>query len=205
MSGFFSLDGPFARFGNMLADILVLSLLWIFFSIPLFTSGAATTALFYVSTRRISHRERYMFRDFWKSFCKNFKQATACWLLILLVATVLFINITNIEVLGPIGHFLLPVKLCIALEVYIISLYVFPLIARFEMSFIEIFKTAFFMANRHLLTTLGLIFIGVGVFLISALTMIFLLMAMGTYVFLASHLIMRVFKKYRPEIDCDEV
>jgi uncharacterized membrane-anchored protein YitT (DUF2179 family) len=33
---------------------------------------------------------------------------------------------------------------------------------------------------------------------------VFILVAMGMYAFIASYLIMRVFRKYRPEMDSDE-
>ena len=205
MGGFFNLDGPFARFGNMLADIMILSLLWIIFSIPIVTIGAATTALFYVTTRRISDKEGYIIRDFWKSFRMNFKQATACWLIILLMIMVLFFNITNIDILGSARVIVLPIQLGIAIETCIISLYVFPIVARFELSLKDVFKNAFFMANRHLLTTLALMLVGAGAILLSITTIIFSLVAMGAYAFIASYLIMRVFRKYRPEMDSDEV
>ena len=203
MGGFFNLNGPFFRIGNMLADIIILSFLWLFFSIPLVTAGAATTALFYVTTRRVSNREGYLIRDFWKSFRLNFKQATACWLIIVLISLVLFINITNISLLGSAGKFVLPIQICFVAEICIISLYVFPLIARFKLSLAEVFKNAVFMANRHALITLGLLLIGAGVMLLSFLTVVFSLVAMGVYAFFASYLIMHVFRKYRPGMDRD--
>ncbi|MCL2699703.1 MAG: YesL family protein [Defluviitaleaceae bacterium] len=203
MGGFFSLDGPFARFGNMVFDVMMLSLLWLVFSIPIFTAGAATVSLFYVTTRRVSNKEGYLFRDFWNSFRSNFKQATVCWLIILLLAAVLFINILNIDILGGAAPFILPIQIFLALELFIISLYVFPIIARFELTFTEVFKNAFFMANRHLLMTLALIIIGAGVLVISLSTILFFLFAMGTYATLAAYPIMRVFRKYRPEMDKD--
>lgn len=204
MSKFFDLDGPFSKFGSVFFDIMILSLLWLVFTIPIITSGAATTALFYVVTRRISGREGYLISDFWRSFRLNFKQATFCWLLIMLIAWVVFINITNINRLGSAKNVVLPIQLGIALETGAISLYVFPIIARFKLSLKDVFKNAFFLANRHFLTTLMLMSVGVGVILLSLATVLFSLMAMGVYAFIASHLIMRVFRKYNPGMDRDD-
>ncbi|MCL2457094.1 MAG: YesL family protein, partial [Defluviitaleaceae bacterium] len=85
MREFFSLEGTFNKYAGFVADTLILSMLWIFFCLPVFTVGASTTALFYVSTRRISNREGYISSDFWAAFKSNFKRATALWFLIFFV------------------------------------------------------------------------------------------------------------------------
>jgi len=204
MGNFFSLDGPLTKYGNLLADFTLLSLLWVVFSIPLVTIGAATTALFYVATRRISDIEGHLFRDFWSSFLLNFRQSTICWLIVLLILQILFINIINIGILGSLSNIGLLIQLCIALEIYIISIYVFPIIARFKLSLWYVLKNAFFIANRHFLTTLTLLVVGAGVILLSLLTVLFTFVAMGVYAFIASHLLMRVFRRYLPNMDRDE-
>ncbi len=204
MGGFFSLDGPFARFGNMLADILILSFLWIVFSIPIFTIGASTTALYYVATRRVSDKEGYIFRDFFKSFKNNFKVATIVWLIILVVGIVLAINIRNIDMMGNLRGIFLPLQLCFFLELSMLTIYIFPIIARFDMSIKELFKNSFFMANRHLVTTVFCVLTGISIFIIGYVTIIFFLVGMGVYVMVTSYLFVRVFKKYRPELDVDD-
>jgi len=204
MSKIFHPDNPIQKYGNLLADYFILSVLWIVFSIPIITVGAATTALFYVSTRRIFDKEGSLAGDFWRSFLLNLKQATMCWLFVLLAAMILLINITNIDLLGSLSNIGLLIQLCFAMELCAVSTYIFPIIARFELSTLNVFKNAFFMANRHLFTTLILMFVGVGAILLSLLTVIFTPVAVGLYAYTASHLIMRVFRTYQPEIDRDE-
>jgi uncharacterized membrane protein YesL len=203
MSGFFSLEGPFYKYGSMLADIMILSLVWLVCSIPLVTIGASTSALFYVTTRRIANREGYILRDFWKGFKTNFKRATVIWLLLVLLVLILVFNILNIGVVGNMAVFMLPLQICFLIEAALISTYLFPLTARFDMGVKQTLKSAFFMANRHLPTSITCVVLGLASFLAIYLFPIYIMVAMGVYAWLASYMIIRIFKKYRPEMDKD--
>jgi len=203
MSGFFNMEGPFYKFGSLIADIIILSFFWILFSLPFFTIGASTTALYYVMTRRISNREGYLFRDFWTSFKSNLKQTTIIWIAFLVLLYILYINITNIELIGGLSTFILPIQLVFLLELILCFIYIIPLNARFEVGLLESVKTAFFIANRHLLTSIACLIIGAAIAAISLITIITSLIAMGLYVYLTSFLFLRVFRKYRPELDQD--
>ena len=209
MGGFFNMDGPFVRFGNAIADIMILSVIWIIFSIPIFTAGAATTALFYVTTRRISDRQGYLFRDFYSSFKANFKKATILWILWLFLIGFIANNIRlliNYEFNPTMAAILLPIQIVIMVELVISSIYLYPITARFEMDIPQTIKTAFFMANWHLITTISaLVTIAAIVFAALMLFPPIFIVAMGLYSYLTSFMIMQVFKKYRPEIDADEL
>ena len=71
------------------------------------------------------------------------------------------------------------------------------------MGFIQTFKSAFFMAHRHLLTSISCTLLLVSCVLLTLMFHPFIFAAPGTYALLTSYLFMRVFKKYRPEIDKD--
>jgi len=205
MGGFFSLEGPFYKFGSILADIMILSLIWLVCSIPFVTVGASTTAVYYVMTRRISNREGYIFRDFFSSFKSNFMKSTGVWLLTLLVLGILYINIRNIEVVENeiMRLIILPFQICFIIELCLLHLYVYCIIARFDMNFKETLKTAFFMANKHLLTSIGSLVLAVVIVLACVMYPLFALIAIGVFIYLQSFLLIKVFKKYRPEIDKD--
>ena len=47
LRGLFDLDNPVMRFLSKVADVLTLNLLFLLCSIPVFTIGASTTALYY--------------------------------------------------------------------------------------------------------------------------------------------------------------
>lgn len=46
LQGLFNYDNPIWRFIGKLADLMILNLLWIICSLPVFTIGASTTALY---------------------------------------------------------------------------------------------------------------------------------------------------------------
>ena len=205
MRDFFSIDGPFNKYGGMLADAMILSFLWILFSLPIITIGAANTALFYVTTRRIAEREGYITSDFWHAFKVNFVRATKFWLLILLVIFVTGFNIITMwfgTFGGNMATFLLPMQLLILIQLSFISVYLYPMIARFDMGFKQTLKSSFYMANRHMLTSFSCVVLVGGMIFLSIWYnfAILLLLIPGAYAMVSSHMIMRVFKKYRPEM-----
>jgi len=204
------MEGPFFRFGNAIADIMILSFIWILFSIPLFTIGASTTALFYVTTRRISDKEGYLFKDFYSSFKSNFKMATKLWLLFAGLFGLLAANVYmlwNFDFFDPwMATILLPIQILILIELSITSIYLFPITARFEMSFRQTIKSAFFMANRHLLTTLSCVVTALAILL--AAEMFFpplFMVSMGLYAYVTSYMFIVIFRKYRPELDSEQI
>ena len=210
MGSIFNMEGPFFRFGNAIADIMILSFIWILFSIPLFTIGASTTALFYVTTRRISDKEGYLFKDFYSSFKSNFKMATKLWLLFAGLFGLLAANVYmlwNFDFFDPwMATILLPIQILILIELSITSIYLFPITARFEMSFRQTIKSAFFMANRHLLTTLSCVVTALAILL--AAEMFFpplFMVSMGLYAYVTSYMFIVIFRKYRPELDSEQI
>lgn len=204
MGGFFNFDGPFYKFISLVADIFILTLLWLIFSIPILTAGTSLTAMYYVMTRRISGREGYIVKDFLKSFRSNLVQSVVCTVFFGLCAWIIYFNITHMEQMGSMKNFLFTMQIFIAAELIITSIYIFPVMSRFELKLIELFKTAFFMANRHIFTTITCLFLAV--FFVLACVFIypfFVVVAAGIYVAVTSYMFMNIFKKYRPEIDTD--
>ena len=211
MRDFFSLDGPFSKYGTLVADTLLLSGLWILFSLPIFTIGAATSAMFYVSTRRIADREGYITSDFWKAFKSNFKQATLFWMMIFVLSSILLVNVwimtfSAFDAEGIAGGALsiaFPAQFIFMLQIAFICTYAFPMAARFEMSFFQLLKNSFIMANKHFVTSILCLVLLALLLIIGVQTLILVLLVPGIYAMLSSYLIMRVFKKYHPEIDKD--
>lgn len=210
MRDFFSLEGSFNKYGGLVADTLILSLMWMLFSIPVITAGAATSAMFYVSTRRIADREGYITADFWAAFKANFVRSTLLWLIIMVAMGVLSFNMwlivtnsMNMEGLGVFGFIILPAQLIFMVEILFMSIYMFPVTARFEMGFKQTIKSSFFMANRHLLTSILCTALLIGLIVIGLMTGFLLVAVPGIYAMLSSYLIMKVLKKYRPEMDKD--
>jgi len=210
MNDFFNLDGPVFKYANMLADMFIISFLWIIFSIPLFTMGAASTAAYYVATRRISEREGYLIKDFWKAFRREFLKVTPVFLPIAIMIVIIFaVNLpwlnaaATYETMSPAMNSALTVlQYVLLVEGVMVLLYMFPVASRFDMNRKELFRTAFFMANRHMLITIiMLVFMVGGAFVLLHVFGLLILVFPGVFIYISSYLIMRIFRKYRPEID----
>ena len=89
LSGLFNYDNPVWRFIGKFWDVLIVNLLWFFLSIPIFTIGASTTAMYYVTLKLARDDDGYTIRSFFKSFKENFKQATVIWMIFLITGVVL--------------------------------------------------------------------------------------------------------------------
>lgn len=200
MNGFFRIDGPLYKIGNILFYLLVSNFLWIIFSLPLFTIGASTTALFYVIGKAVRDEDVKIIKDYWKSFKQNFKQATIIWMIIAVIFFIVYSNISNIKIFGNMSRFILPVQVAILIELGIVTIYIFPILSRYNMTMINAFKSSFFMGNRNIITTLLCIasFVVVG-FLLYQFPGLFILMPVSLYAICSYALIYRLFLKYVPE------
>lgn len=88
----FSYDGPLVTGINRLTDYFLLGLLWMVASLPVVTYGAATTAMLFTAEVCLHKGEGKLFQTFWKSFRREFKQATLLWLIVAAVSVLLLLD-----------------------------------------------------------------------------------------------------------------
>jgi uncharacterized membrane protein YesL len=69
----FDLDNPFIGKLQTMTDIIFAGLLWLLFSVPLITVGAATAAMYYTIVKVVRHKRETIWNAFWHSFKSNFK------------------------------------------------------------------------------------------------------------------------------------
>lgn len=132
MNGLFAPDSRFMRYLNRFADLMILNLLFLLTSIPIFTIGASLTALYSVCFHLGTDREGSTFRDYFAAFKENFRQATSLFLLLLLWlmgtggAAVIFCFMAGWM------HYLFVPFAVLFIVVVLVASYVFPLLSRFE-------------------------------------------------------------------------
>ncbi len=199
MGGLFNMDGPFYKLGTLIFDMLLLNLIWLIFSLPIFTIGASTTALFYVCGKKVNSKDGYLFKDFWKSFKMNFKQSTIVWLIIMLVGFILYIDFKSINLMEGLNKYFFVLLLVVGFETLITIIYIFPVLSKFYIKTSNLIRTSFFMANKHLLTTIScILLIFLDVFLVIKVSF-FMLFMFSAYAYSVSFLFKRVFDKYIPQ------
>lgn len=208
-SGFFNYDNPVWRFIGKFWDVIILSFLWGICSIPVFTIGASTTAMYYVTLKLVRDEDGYTFRSFFKSFKENFKQATIIWLIMLAAGLILggdlwfFLRVFKGS--SQFRSIMIAIFLAFSFIYLAIFTYVFPLQSRFYNTVKKTLFNAFFMSIRHFLHTLGMLAIDV-VLIIVALFYFPPLMLFGVALlaFANSYMLSAVFKRYMPEEQRDD-
>ncbi len=204
MDKIFGPDSKFYKYGTLLCDLIIVVILWMICCIPIITIGASTTALYYVTTRQLSNREGYVSKDFFKSFKNNFFEATAVTFIILLFLGIIFINIGFFNPDTMINSIIYIVQYVILYEVLIFSVYVFPVLSRFDLKLGALIKTSVFMANRHLFTSISCLVLLAAIFMILKELGILVVLAIGFYAVITSLMFMNLFRKYVPDMDKDK-
>ena len=85
MERFLGQEGWLFRFLDRLWDLIVLNVLFIITCIPLFTVGAAISALYTVTMKGVRKEDSYIVRSYLSAFKENFKKSTILWLLMIAV------------------------------------------------------------------------------------------------------------------------
>ena len=120
-----------------------------------YTAGAAFTSMHYVALKIVRNEESYITRSFFKSFKTNFRQATLIWLLILLIAAVLGGDYYIITKSGiQFSSVLVVLIMAAAVLVICTTLYVFPVLAKFDNTIMGTIRNAFIMSILQLPKTL---------------------------------------------------
>ena len=233
VKGFFSQEGPFMKYGTLVFDLAYVSVLWVLFSgvglwigavmvvpedlmaspfslifllIAAIHVGPASTACFYVMSRRQRGVDTYIWQEFWKSYKQNYKQGIALSAILngalTLLALLVYTELLNMPIFGSTVFILIGIQLLFAIELLFLNVYSFSMLARFEMRVSDFLRIGFFMANKHLPTTLlcGVMVIASAVVCVLYFPiLVFVLPGICSY--LSAALLEKVFRKYMPDED----
>ena len=206
----FSYDGPISRFLYLVADIVVLHLLWVLCSLPLVTMGAANTALYYSCMKRIRTGEGHAWSNYLSAFRANFRQATILWLLLLAAGFLLFTDLRiGLSVGGALGRFMLVSCSVFLIPYILVLLYIFPVQAKFENRVFDNFKNALLMSLQSFGYSLALLLVS-GTFMILSLYFrpflgLMICCGAGLYGYLTSSVFVQIFRRYLPDEYLDDL
>ncbi len=161
MKNLFDPYSPFFQMLSRIGDLVILNLLTILCSLPIFTMGAALSAMYKVVFDMHYETEGGTLKGYFTAFRANFKQATLEWCLFLVVAASLlcdwFLLMTYFG--GKTYMFvLLGFLVLVALSV---QSFMLPLIVRYNNSLREHFANALVLAIIKLPRTLLMVFLNV--------------------------------------------
>jgi uncharacterized membrane protein YesL len=163
MKQLFSYDSPVSQALFKFCWACCLGAVWLVCSLPVFTLGASTTALYAVTIKLVRDREGTSpLRQFFAAFRSNFKQATILWLMLLTVGVFLALDVyilshlrsTTAGAPAVVWTLLFAVVLAASLIYVIILLYTFPLLSYFENNSRAMVLNAFLVGARYLFCTI---------------------------------------------------
>ena len=91
MGKIFNLDAPVVQAVGKVGQMMVTTVTWLLFCLPIFTAGAATAAMCRMMFNLKEDRS-CAFKDFFRAFRENFRRGTALWLILLACVAVLAVG-----------------------------------------------------------------------------------------------------------------
>lgn len=158
MKSLFNIDSTFTQMLTRIGDLIIVNFLCLVCSLPIITAGAAISATHRIMQDFVMDNEGAIAKTFFRVFKENFKQATVCWLVLLLVAVALLADLALIYffVGGTLQTALYVLLAAIALIVYGIALYIFPLLTRYRNTLKQHLTNSMVLMLLHLPRTLGM-------------------------------------------------
>ncbi len=143
----FDEGSPILRFLNRVADLLILNLLALLMCLPVITVGASLTAMHYVLLKMVRDEEGYIVKSFFRSFKRDFLQATVLWLIFGALWALTISTLTMIvQGSGRFPIWLPAAALFAALILLIVMLYTFAMLSRYDNTIVQTLLNAFSLA-----------------------------------------------------------
>ena len=167
----FNPDSKFSQFIYSVMDYIKLGLVFLLFSIPGITAGAAAAAVMTVGMRIERKEAPYIFRPFWQAFKDNLKQGTGLTLLFMAVFGFLAADWYMLGRIEPSGltRVLSAFIFLLALLAGCLALWAFPTLARFDLRNRQILHNAFIHCFSRFPQTLLALAAAVGGFVLVSL------------------------------------
>lgn len=143
-------EGPLANFLNRLIDLILLNIVWFLCSLPVFTLGASTCAVYEVTIRWALHENPPILRTFFEAFRKNFKKAAALFLIVLAAGLFLALDLwCALQWDTPVKF--LPVVVILSAAYFYLAVisHVFPVLTYFHTAVKESIRRAFFLSMKN--------------------------------------------------------
>ena len=161
MGKLFRIDSPFSQAMSELFDLIALNILFLLTCVPVFTIGAALSALHSVGLKQAVGEELPVVKTYFHEFKKNFRQATIAWIPLLLLGVFLLADYF-LAANGGSGGKGMQFAFGVMLLLYLCEVhYLFPMIARYENTLWKTAKNALLVAIRFFPKTLALLALSV--------------------------------------------
>ncbi|MDO5402745.1 MAG: YesL family protein [Eubacteriales bacterium] len=211
MGGIFRQDSKFTIVLNRIVDVVVLNMVFLLTCIPVITIGASLTSMYGVTLKWVNHEEPYVVRTYFKIWKESFVQSTICWMLEALVFMVIVMDVrVSAFVTGGFQLLLFVVTGLLGIIWLMSVMFVFPVIAKFQLPVKNILINSVCMPLSNLMSAITVIGISIlpVIIAVSSSRIFYLwvyLIIMGWFAAIAygaSFFINRIFKMF---IDSEEI
>lgn len=159
------IDNPIIRVIIKLFECMILSVLWVVFSLPIITMGAASTAVYSSVYHHIRKDEGYLWKSFWSAFKENFKRSTLAWLPMLAMILFLIYDVLVLRALiqngNPLGR-LFGIILVLLFVAAAWAMYLAAYCARFQGRVKDMLRFSFYLMMAHPLRAIGVMIAVIG-------------------------------------------
>ena len=146
----FSPDSKFMEILGRITDLILLNILFLLTCLPIFTMGAAATALYAMCFRLMREEYKGIVKPYFQAFRDNFRQSTLIWLLLLLVVGPGLYYFYVVFSLDSLLQYLGFLFVLLALLSAMTASYAFPWISQFENTTAQALKNALILCLSHL-------------------------------------------------------
>ena len=154
---FFSVDSPLYRFLSRVLDILKLNFLWILGSLPVFTTGASTTAAMSVALKLADDEEGYIAKSYFEAYKAIFKQGVPMGLIFLVAWYAVYLDFQLFGAVKNNPVILLIIGMVSVFLVIIAMIYSFSLLARYENTVVRTIQNSMDISRKYFGKTLILV------------------------------------------------
>ena len=202
MDQLFSTDGIIYRFLNKTGNIILATVLWLVGCVPIVTIGTSTAALYYTMVKSVRREVGYVHSEFWRGYKLNFKKGVAATVLLLALGTIMAVEMRLVLENGvEVSRIWYTLSGLLTLLMILITLYLFPVMSRFEMKLGRLCMLSFVMSIRFWYITLALL-AGLAVVVFAQLYLLpipMILLTPGLWCFASSFLVEKAMKAYMPK------
>lgn len=203
----FSPDSKFMEIVSRITDLILLNILFLITCLPVFTIGAATTALYTMCFRLMREEYNGIIRPYFAAFRSSFKQATALWGLLLLAGVPALYYLSLVLNHTGILQYTALVFVLIFMVVFMTGSYAFPWISQFENSTMQALKNALLLSISRFPRTLAVLAVNlmpVIVYIINAdlfvrISFLWVALYFAAAAYMNTGILWHVFKPYRDQ------
>ena len=132
------------------ADLVILNVLILLTSLPLFTVGASVSAAYTLTFRMLRSKEEPVVKSYFRAFRENFRQGTALWLILLVAAVPALIYFDRFFTMEGSFHYLFVPFLTVFVLAVCAGSFAFPLTSQFQNSLAGTLRNALLLTLANL-------------------------------------------------------